>query len=128
MAELSPAQIALLEGKNFGALGTTRADGTPHVSPVWVHTDGEVVTFNTARGRAKDLHLRRDNRATVMVFDLAEPYRYLEVSGTVELSDEGGAAGIDFLSNKYLGTDYPDHSDEVRVNGRLTPEWIGGNL
>jgi PPOX class probable F420-dependent enzyme len=126
MAKLSPEHVALIQGKNFGALGTIRPDGSPHVSPTWVHTDGEVVLFNTARGRARELHLSRDNRGTLMIWNAENPYQYVEVSGPVEFDEEGGDADIDFLANKYTGADFAYHNEEVRVIGRLTPERIGG--
>jgi PPOX class probable F420-dependent enzyme len=127
MSELSPEHVALIEAANFGVLATIRADGTPHVSVVWVHTDGSVVLCNTVRGRAKEAHLRRDPRATVTVWNAENPYQYVEVSGSVELVDEGAEDDIDFLARKYLDADsYPDHSDEKRrVIVRLTPERVG---
>ncbi|HEV2590390.1 MAG TPA: pyridoxamine 5'-phosphate oxidase family protein, partial [Gaiellaceae bacterium] len=60
MAKLSDTQKELLEGKNFGTVVTLREDGSPHATPVWIDTDGEKVLFNTAIGRAKERHLRRD--------------------------------------------------------------------
>src|SRR5438874_411360 len=62
MAELTPDQARLLEEPNVGVLATIRRDGTPHATPIWVDWDGERVVFNTAVGRAKERHMRRDPR------------------------------------------------------------------
>lgn len=64
MAELAPEHVALFQGKNFAAFGTIRADGTPHVSPVWIDSDGEYVTFNTSKGRAKEKQVLRTSSRT----------------------------------------------------------------
>ena len=50
MVKLTDKQAELFLGKNFGAVATIRADGTPHVTPVWIDYDGEHVVFNTATG------------------------------------------------------------------------------
>ena|ERR687895_63876 len=127
MARLNEKQAALFEGKNFGHVGTIRADGTPQVTPVWVDYDGEHVVFNTAVGRTKYENLRRDPRVTVEVLNMENPYEYVMVSGRAEL-EEGEAAErhIDKLAKKYMGVDeYPHRTPtEKRVLVRVTPERV----
>jgi PPOX class probable F420-dependent enzyme len=127
MTTLNEKQAALFEGKNFGHVGTIRADGTPQVTPVWVDYDGEHVVFNTAVGRTKYENLRRDPRVTVEVLNMENPYEYVMVSGRAEL-EEGEAAErhIDKLAKKYMGVDeYPHRSpDEKRVLVRVTPDRV----
>src|SRR6478609_8321734 len=67
MTKLSEKQAELFRGKNWGTVVTLREDGSPHATPVWIDTDGENVLFNTAIGRAKERHLRRDPRVSVTV-------------------------------------------------------------
>ena len=67
MAKLTEKQAVLFRGKNWGTVVTLREDGSPHATPVWIDTDGENVVFNTAIGRAKERHLRRDPRVAVTV-------------------------------------------------------------
>lgn len=129
MAELTETQRAFIRDNPFYAVLTTlRPDGSPHSTVVWVdETDGELV-FNTARGRAKDRHLDDDPRASITVVDPGDPYKWLSVSGSVTTTTEGGDAGIDALSNKYMGRDYPWRREgEVRVAGRLRPEKVTAN-
>jgi PPOX class probable F420-dependent enzyme len=127
MATLSETQERLFTDKNFGHVGTIRADGTPQVTPVWVDYDGEHVVFNTAVGRTKYENLRRDPRVTVEVLNMENPYEYVMVSGRAEL-EEGEAAErhIDKLAKKYMGVDeYPHRSPtEKRVLVRVTPERV----
>ena len=81
MARLTEKQAELFLGKNFGAVATIRPDGTPHVTPVWIDYDGEHVVFNTATGRAKWHHMRRDPRVTIEVYSQDDPYDYVTVTG-----------------------------------------------
>src|SRR6267143_1419365 len=52
-AKLSEKAIKLIDGKNFGNLAFVMSDGSPHVSPVWVDREGDLILVNTAEGRAK---------------------------------------------------------------------------
>ena len=119
MAELSENQAAFLRDNPFVGVATTlRGDGSPHNTPVWVEadTDGNP-TFNTARGRSKPRHLEQDGRIALTVVDPQNPFRWLSVSGTASLVDEGSVEQIDRLSQKYLKqTPYPWHNPaEQRV-------------
>jgi PPOX class probable F420-dependent enzyme len=125
---LNDAGRALLDGKNFATIATLNPDGSPQTSVVWIKRDGDDLLISTAAGRKKEKNLRRDPRVSVSVFDLAQPYDYLEVRGTARLTEEGGRELIDELSHKYVGTDYTgDGPDAVRVVIRITPEKITGN-
>lgn len=128
MAKLSEKQAQLFRDKNFGAVATIRKDGTPHVTPVWIDYDGEHVVFNTATGRAKWKHLKRDPRVTVEVHSVEDPYRYVTVTGTAELEEDEDEANrhIDKMSLKYRGNPkYQNHKPgERRVIVRVKPERV----
>lgn len=126
MASLTDEQVALFKAKAFGVLATTRKDGSPHASPVWIDHDGTHVVINTAAGRAKWKHLVRDPRACVTVSNTENPYEYIEVSGPVTLTSEGGDAHIDAMAKKYMDLDsYPfRQAGEERVIVKLTPERV----
>ena len=109
MAKLTEKQAELFRGKNWGTVVTLRDDGSPHATPVWIDTDGENVLFNTAIGRAKERHLRRDPRVAVTVLPAEDQQSgYVSVSGTAELTEEGANDHIDKLAKKYIDQDkYP---------------------
>jgi PPOX class probable F420-dependent enzyme len=76
----------LSSGTRTGKLATVRADGRPHVTPIWFVVDGDDLVFNTWHTSAKAKHLARDPRASLVV-DLEEaPYAYVLVEGTVAIS------------------------------------------
>ena len=124
MAKLSEKQIDLLRRPNLAIVGTIRSDGTPQLTPTWVDTDGEHVFVNTAEGRWKTRNLRRDPRISVTVVDRDDPYDWVSVTGTAELTREGAEEHIHKLSHKYRGKDYDKPKDPQRILVRITPERI----
>ena len=129
MAQLSDAQRAFVQDNPFvGTVTTLRADGSPHATVVWVDTDGDAVRFNTARGRAKERHILRDPRVSVAVVDPQDAFRWVAVTGTAELVDDGADDHIDRLAKKYLGADsYPfRNAAEQRVIVRITVDRVDG--
>ena len=125
MATLTESQQEFLDKPYVGVATTLREDGSPHATVVWVDADGGL-SFNTARGRAKPNHLEKDPRLSLTVVDPENPYRWVSVSGTAELVDEGADDQIDRLAKKYLGKDeYPWRSPtEQRVSVRINPEKV----
>jgi PPOX class probable F420-dependent enzyme len=127
MTKLSENEAGLFRDKNWGTVTTLREDGSPHSTPVWVDTDGDHVLFNTAIGRAKERHLRRDPRVSVTVLPAEDQQSgYVSVTGTAELTEEGALEHIDRLSQKYIGREkYPYLKEgERRVIVTITPEKV----
>jgi PPOX class probable F420-dependent enzyme len=127
MTELTEKQREFLDKNPFvGTATTLRQDGSPHNTIVWVDTEDDAVTFNTAVGRAKERHLRKDPRAAMTVVDPENTYRWVSVSGHAELTKEGADEQIDKLAKKYLGEDeYPwRNPEEERIKVRIKPEKV----
>jgi PPOX class probable F420-dependent enzyme len=125
--ELNEGQRQFLEKPFVGTITDLRPDGSPHTTVVWVDVDGDgTVLFNTAYGRAKQRYLADDPRVSLAVVDPGDPYRWIAVSGTAVLVDEGADDHIDRLAKKYLGEDsYPFRArGERRVTVRITVEKI----
>jgi PPOX class probable F420-dependent enzyme len=121
---LTDEQRRVFLDRNYGVVATIRRDGSPQLTTVWVDADEEDVLFNIAETRKKLRNLERDPRATVHVQDGDDPYRWLSVTGTVELSREGAEEHIHKLSRKYRGRDFTLRPGEQRVLARLTPERV----
>ena len=126
MATLTEKQREFLEQPFVGEVTTLRPDGSPHTTVVWVDVDTDEVIFNTAVGRAKERYLRKDPRASLIVVDPQDPYKWVSVAGRAELSTEGADGEIDKLAKKYLGKDeYPwRNPEEQRINVRIRPEKV----
>jgi len=115
----------LFNKKAFANLATIMPDGSPQVTPVWVDFDGANVLVNSARGRQKDKNMKAGSKVALSILDPENPYRYLEIRGTVnEVTEDGAAAHIDKMAKKYLDADkYPyAKPGEVRVLYKITPE------
>ncbi len=118
---------ALLKGKNFANVATLRADGSVQVAPVWVDVQDGKPVVNSAEGRAWPRNLERDERVTLAVQNLENPYEYVEVRGRVaERTHDGADEHIDSLAKKYMGLDsYPMRQPgEQRVIFRIEPEHV----
>ena len=127
MAKLKGKKRQFLEDNPYVGVATTlRADGSPHSTIVWVDVEDGKVSFNTARGRAKSEHLEQDGRASILVVDPNDSYKWVAVSGPAELTEEGADAQIDKLSKKYIGKDeYPwRNPEETRVKVVIEPEKV----
>ena len=64
---------------------------------------------------------------SVLVYPRDAPYTYVEVRGTVTMTEEGGRELIDRLNQQYTGTPRytgDDGTDNVRVVCRITPEKV----
>jgi PPOX class probable F420-dependent enzyme len=126
--KLTPEQVAILRKKQFAHLATVMPDGSPHVTAVWIDTDGRHVLINTAKGRIKHRNIARDPRVAVSIADVDEPYTAVTIRGRAELVDAGAEEHIDSLARKYLGQErYPFRQpDEQRVIVRITPVHASG--
>ncbi|WP_435053161.1 PPOX class F420-dependent oxidoreductase [Kitasatospora phosalacinea] len=78
----------LSHGTRTGKLATTRADGRPHLAPVWFLLDGDDLVFNTGRDTVKGRTLRRDGRAALCVDDDRPPFAFVLVEGVAAVSEE----------------------------------------
>ncbi|HKE25584.1 MAG TPA: PPOX class F420-dependent oxidoreductase [Bryobacteraceae bacterium] len=117
--------LDLFQKRAFASLATINPDGTPQVTPVWCDFDGQHILVNSAKGRRKDRNMRERPKVALALIDPENPYRYLEVRGTVDEVTEQGAAGhIDKMAKKYLGIDKyaPGTPGEVRVIYKIKPE------
>ena len=127
MGALKDDQRQFLDRNPFvGTVTTLRPDGSPHSTVVWVDVEDGKVSFNTALGRAKPRHLEHDPRASILVIDPDDPYKWVAVEGHVEVTQEGAEEQIDKLAKKYTGKDtYPWRNPaETRVKVLIEPEKV----
>ncbi len=121
--KLTQNAVKLIEAKNFAHLATLRRDGSPHVAPVWVDRDGDIILVNTAVGRVKQKNTINDPRVGLSITDQNNPYERVEIRGrVVSQTREGAEEHIDKLANKYTGKKYQKSSpDEKRIIIKIEP-------
>ncbi|PRX98592.1 PPOX class F420-dependent oxidoreductase [Allonocardiopsis opalescens] len=116
----------ILDGRNFATVATLGPDGAPHTSVVWVLREGDTVLFSSKAERRKVRNLLRDPRVGLSVFDLADPYRSVDIRGTAEVLDDPERTLPVKVSHKYLGEDPPPEEGVSRVIVRVTPHRVTG--
>jgi PPOX class probable F420-dependent enzyme len=101
---------ALVEGRSFAYLATTRTDGSPDVVPVWLTTVGDRIAFFTQTTTSKAKNLEHDPRVAIAIADEENPYRAAHVRGRVAEQRTDPAIWdevIDPMAVKYTGEPFP---------------------
>ncbi|MFI8830003.1 PPOX class F420-dependent oxidoreductase [Streptomyces afghaniensis] len=75
-------------GTRTGKLSTVRADGSPHVAPIWFVLDGDELVFNTGKNTVKGRNLTRDGRVALCVDDDRPPFSFVVVQGSARVSED----------------------------------------
>lgn len=97
----------LLEKPVYAALTTLMPDGQPQSTVVWADYDGQYVRINVTRGRQKTKNMERNPKVSLLAVDPQDPFRWIEVRGTVEeITEQGGVEHIEALARKYVGRGY----------------------
>jgi PPOX class probable F420-dependent enzyme len=122
--EIPASHRDLLDGQ-VAILATNGPDGWPQVTALWFlfADDALRLSLNTVRQKTKNL--TANQRATLFFIDLANPYRTLEIRGTVEIAPDDDYAFADALGAKY-GTDLRtiDQPGETRVVVTVRPTHV----
>ena len=111
----------LLEAE-FGTLATVGEDGFPHLSEVWFLADGDQIALSLNTARQKVKNLENEPACTLLVLDLENPYRYVEVRGRANLEPDDDLEFARRVGAKY-GADLREHDrpGELRVVVRIAP-------
>ncbi|WP_411102592.1 PPOX class F420-dependent oxidoreductase [Streptomyces sp. cmx-4-9] len=94
-----------------GKLSTVRADGSPHIAPVWFVLDGDSFVFNTGKDTVKGRNLARDGRVALCVDDDRPPFSYVVLHGRAEISEhaddpDGMLAWATRIGARYMGAEH----------------------
>lgn len=104
-------------------LAVVRADGSPHVAPVWVDLDGDDIVFTTGADTVKGRAIRRDPRVALCWDDERPPFSFATVTGRAVTSSE--PADLLYwatrLGGRYMGA---DRADEYGRRNAVPPEMV----
>jgi PPOX class probable F420-dependent enzyme len=114
----------LIDGPNFATVATIQPDGAPQASVVWVKRDGDDVLYSTVKHRRKYKNLVTDPRTSVVIFEVGNPYEYLEIRGTATITDDPDGTLIEELAQKYTGEPFQDAPGNQRVIVRVSPSHV----
>jgi hypothetical protein len=111
----------LLQG-DFLTLATVGDDGYPQVSEVWFVAEGDQVAMSLNTRRQKVKNLETEPACAVLLLDLQNPYRYLEIRGTAVVAPDDDRAFAELVGAKY-SADLREHDvpGDRRVVVRIVP-------
>lgn len=101
---LSDNVRAFLQQKLLGVIGTSNADGTPHLTALWYELRDDTIVMNTTTASKKVRNVRRRPWASVCVVE-HDPSRHVTVEGPIELDESSVMEDLTALASRYLGAD-----------------------
>jgi PPOX class probable F420-dependent enzyme len=121
----------LLDRARTAILATVRADGRPHVVPIWFDLDGDTLVFTTGENTVKGRNMRRDPRVSLCVDEEEPPFHFVLIEGTAELTadDPDLLYWATRLGGRYMGAGRAEeYGRRNAVKGellvRVTPQKI----
>jgi PPOX class probable F420-dependent enzyme len=104
-------------------LAIVRADGSPHVVPVWVDLEGDEIVFQCSADTVKGKAILRDPRVSLCFDDERPPFSFVTVSGEVTTSDDPESLRYwaARIGGRYMGS---DRADEYAARNAVPPEMV----
>ncbi|MDX6646514.1 MAG: hypothetical protein QOK40_2241 [Miltoncostaeaceae bacterium] len=123
-----PSEVdAFIRRPNAGVVATVNPDGSPHLAVTWydVEDDGRILLSMDA-DRLRIRNMRNDPRVALTAIDNDNFYWQVTLNGRVTaLEPDEGLAVIDRLAQRYMGSDYPDHSRQRFTAWIEVDSWHG---
>jgi len=115
--DLLDAQVA--------TLATVGTDGRPQLSELWFLAEDDIVRISLNTTRQKVRNLQRQPACSLLILDLANPYRYLEIRADAVIEPDADYSFADRLGQKYdTNLRAMDGAGQSRVVVTLRPRRI----
>jgi PPOX class probable F420-dependent enzyme len=116
-------EFVLATPAHTGKLAVVRADGSPHVAPVWTDLDGDDVVFMTSAETIKGKAIRRDGRVCICWDDERPPFDFVVVAGTTTTSTDPDELlqWSTRIAGRYMGT---DQAESYGRRNAVPPEMV----
>ena len=120
-----PATHRDLLQADVATLGTAGGDGRPQLSEVWFLATEDTIRLSLNTSRQKTKNLTQRPGCSLLILDLTQPYRYLEIRGDAEVEADPDYAFADQLGAKY-GADLRDRDQpgDSRVVVTIRPHRV----
>jgi PPOX class probable F420-dependent enzyme len=113
----------LLDGQ-VATLATIGGNGLPQLTEVWfLHDDDGELKISLNDSRVKTRNLTKRPQCSLLLLDLQNPYRYLEVRGNAKIEPDDDYSFARRFGAKYGGADLSEHDGpgESRVVVTIEP-------
>lgn len=126
MSQIPETHKDLIEKSQVVVLGTAGPDGEPQVTALWFHFADGILRMSINNNRQKLKNLQRDPRASAFFIDPENPYRTIELRGSVTIEPDPDYVFASKVGEKYGGVDMRkmDKPGEVRSVITLNVEKI----
>jgi PPOX class probable F420-dependent enzyme len=106
----------------FATLATIGEDGFPQLSEVWFLSQGDQVALSLNTARQKLTNIETEPACTLLILDVANPYRYVEIRGTAVVEPDDDMEFARQVGAKY-DADLREHDvpGDRRVMVRIVP-------
>ena len=119
--KIPDSHIDLLVEPVHAVLTTMMPDGQPQSSLVWCDYDGIYVRVNTSRERQKGKNMQANPKVTILLIDLHDSGRWMEIRGEVEITEDGALEHLDEITRQYTNKPcYYGHIFPMEKMGRET--------
>lgn len=121
MGELSQQEIEEhLAQIRIGHLVTLRANGRPHVAPVWFQWRRGRVTVMAGEGAVKVRNVGRNPQVALSVATEERPYKYVVLEGEASLTKDDLAEAVRSICLRYDGPQRgPEFAQELLGRGDM---------
>lgn len=106
MVQMSADARAVVESGRLAHFVTVNADGSPHVTIVWVGLDGDDIVIGKLMVDQKVRNIQRDPRVSLSMEAAGSSHgmqHYLVVEGTARLQEGGAPELLRELAQRYIG-------------------------
>lgn len=115
----------MMDTVRTGKIATVRADGRPHITPIWFVLEGDALYFTTWHASVKAKNLLTDNRISLCVDDEKPPFSYVIIEGIAHVNQTPDLDNLrewaTKIAGRYMGEDQAKAFGER--NG-VVGEWL----
>jgi PPOX class probable F420-dependent enzyme len=116
-------QFVLASPARTAKLAVVRADGSPHVAPVWVDLNDDDVIFMTSADTLKGKAILRDPRVSLCWDDERPPFSFVTLGGTATTSRDASEMlkWATRIAGRYMGA---ERAEEYGRRNAVPPELL----
>lgn len=120
VSQIPDSHKDIVEKSQVAILGTNGPKGAPQLTATWFLFDGDTLRISLNNNRQKLKNLQKDPRASAFFIDPENPYRTLELRGSVEIEADPDYAFADNVGAKYGGANLREMDQPGETRSTVT--------